>query len=173
MTAYDSLKFQNAAHRFAFERSQMSLEEIALIDLVAGKEKADDARAAVGGHVETETNEEKRDLDRPMSLRFFLKTSDYLSLILASYRFRINQLEKRLEAVEDRAIELESKPSVRYLGVFEEQREYREGDAVTWGGHLWIARSSSTGVRPGFAGENSKEWTLAVKRGRDGKDRTS
>lgn len=42
--------------------------------------------------------------------------------------------------------------------------EYTKGDAVTWGGSLWIAQSP-TSSKPG----ECKSWRLAVKKGRDAK----
>ena len=46
-----------------------------------------------------------------------------------------------------------------------EQRKYEKGDAVSYGGSLWIAQQDTEDA-PG----TSKAWRLAVKRGRDGKD---
>lgn len=46
-----------------------------------------------------------------------------------------------------------------------EQRAYEKGDAVSYGGSLWIAQQDTEDA-PG----TSKAWRLAVKRGRDGKD---
>lgn len=53
-------------------------------------------------------------------------------------------------------------PSVLYKGVFTEQA-YEKGDAVTYGGSLWIAEKDCPDGRPGA----SDDWRLAVKRGRD------
>lgn len=50
-------------------------------------------------------------------------------------------------------------------GVFREGETYTKGDAVTWGGSIFIAQET-TSEKP----ETSKAWRLAVKRGRDGKD---
>ena len=50
-------------------------------------------------------------------------------------------------------------------GVWREA-EYEKGDAVTYGGSLWIAQDSGAHGAPG----TSKAWRLAVKKGRDGKD---
>jgi hypothetical protein len=50
-------------------------------------------------------------------------------------------------------------------GVYKEGQTYRAGDAVTWGGSLWIAQGETT-EKPDL----SKDWRLSVKRGRDGKD---
>lgn len=57
-------------------------------------------------------------------------------------------------------------PVVLDRGVFAEGKDYEEGDAVTWGGSLWIAQRS-TSQKPDSADSG---WRLAVKRGRDGKD---
>lgn len=51
-------------------------------------------------------------------------------------------------------------------GVFKEGQTYAAGDAVTWGGSLWIAQRE-TGAKPD--GPDSG-WRLSVKKGRDGKD---
>lgn len=58
-------------------------------------------------------------------------------------------------------------PVVLDRGVFKEGEHYAQGDAVSWGGSVWIAQRS-TDEKPD--GPNSG-WRLAVKRGRDGKDR--
>lgn len=46
------------------------------------------------------------------------------------------------------------------------ERSYSQGDAVTWGGSLWIAQRD-TEAKPDSPDSG---WRLAVKRGRDGKD---
>jgi hypothetical protein len=51
-----------------------------------------------------------------------------------------------------------------YCGVFKAGEEYQPGDLVTWGGCLWHCDKATTG-KP-----DSEDWTLAVKKGRDGKD---
>jgi integrin beta 3 len=57
-------------------------------------------------------------------------------------------------------------PAMVYRGVYEQDRTYRPGDTVTFGGSAWVA-NTQTAAKPG---EAEKAWTLAVKRGRDGKD---
>lgn len=51
-----------------------------------------------------------------------------------------------------------------YCGVFKEAEEYVPGDMVTWAGSLWHCDKATTD-KPG-----TDAWTLAVKKGRDGKD---
>jgi integrin beta 3 len=55
-------------------------------------------------------------------------------------------------------------PTVIYRGVFNEGAEYAPGDMVTWAGSLWHC-DVSTKFKPG-----TETWTLACKKGRDGKD---
>jgi integrin beta 3 len=57
-------------------------------------------------------------------------------------------------------------PSMIYRGVFSDGEAYQRGDMVTWGGSLWHC-DAPTVDKPLDA---SKSWTLAAKRGRDGKD---
>lgn len=57
-------------------------------------------------------------------------------------------------------------PVMIYRGVFKNGEGYLPGDTVTWGGSLWHCDDVTTD-KPGENG--SKGWTLAAKRGRDGK----
>lgn len=57
-------------------------------------------------------------------------------------------------------------PVMIYRDVFKEGQEYEYGDAVTWGGSLWVAQRSTSAKPDG----PDSGWKLAVKRGRDGKD---
>ncbi len=57
-------------------------------------------------------------------------------------------------------------PVPLYRGIYAAGEAYAKGDAVTFGGSLWIA-SAETGERPG-AGATA--WRLAVKAGRDGRE---
>jgi hypothetical protein len=55
-------------------------------------------------------------------------------------------------------------PTLIYKGVWQ-AGEYKRGATVTWGGSLWHC-NKTTDTKPG----DSADWTLAAKRGRDGKD---
>jgi len=57
-------------------------------------------------------------------------------------------------------------PVMIYQGVFKSDQVYLPGDTVTWGGSLWHC-DEQTQDKPGENG--SKGWTLAAKRGRDGR----
>lgn len=56
-------------------------------------------------------------------------------------------------------------PAVIDRGVFRAGETFQPGDAVTYGGHLWIAKAT-TMETPGDA---VTSWRLAVRRGREGK----
>ncbi|MDX3929246.1 MAG: hypothetical protein QHC90_26025 [Shinella sp.] len=58
-------------------------------------------------------------------------------------------------------------PVMIYRGVFKDGQKYERGDTVTWGGSLWHCDVETTSEKPDSA---EKHWTLAAKRGRDGKD---
>lgn len=59
----------------------------------------------------------------------------------------------------------DGKPGLTYCGVFVDGKSYDVGELVTWGGSMWHC-NEATETKPG---DGSKSWTLAVKRGRDGK----
>jgi hypothetical protein len=79
---------------------------------------------------------------------------------------------------DDRTIELSFKsgdyehvatikfPAMMYRGIFKDGSDYEAGDSVTWGGSLWVA-VKATNLKPDVPDSG---WTLAVKKGRDGKD---
>jgi hypothetical protein len=54
-----------------------------------------------------------------------------------------------------------------YCGLFENGHTYERGDLVTLAGCVWHCNAATSRERPG---NGSKDWTLAVKCGRDGKD---
>lgn len=57
-------------------------------------------------------------------------------------------------------------PVVIDKGVYRHDEKHQRGDAVTYGGSLWIAQKDAPGGKPG----ESDDWRLAVKKGRDGRD---
>jgi hypothetical protein len=57
-------------------------------------------------------------------------------------------------------------PVIIDRGVYKEGESYVRGDAVTWGGSLWIAQAETKAKPDG----PDSGWRLAVKKGRDGKD---
>lgn len=56
-------------------------------------------------------------------------------------------------------------PGIIDRGVYDETRDYEAGDAVSSGGSLFISQKDAPEGAPG----DSKDWRLAVKRGRDAK----
>ncbi|MEY7815895.1 phage gp6-like head-tail connector protein [Enterobacter cloacae] len=59
-------------------------------------------------------------------------------------------------------------PVTIYRDVFKSGKEYEPGDTVTWAGSLWHCNEKTTD-KPGEPG--TKGWTLAVKKGRDLRDK--
>jgi integrin beta 3 len=57
-------------------------------------------------------------------------------------------------------------PFQKYQGVYHAGTSYVAGDMVTYGGSLWHC-GTATSARPG---DGVTGWTLAVKRGQDGRD---
>lgn len=56
-----------------------------------------------------------------------------------------------------------------YRGFYEAGREYAKGDMVTFAGCLWHCNESATTDKPAET-PGCKTWTLAARKGRDGKD---
>lgn len=59
-----------------------------------------------------------------------------------------------------------SVPMMIYRGIYRDGQSYEHGDVATWGGSLWHC-NEPTNEKPG---DGSKAWSLAAKRGRDGRD---
>lgn len=75
---------------------------------------------------------------------------------------RIKALEARLEAAESALRE----GPFKYMGSYATGTDYAKGSFVTHDGSLWHA-NENTRAKPGGGGY---EWTLCVKRGKDGRD---
>lgn len=67
------------------------------------------------------------------------------------------------DAVIEKSIKI---ASVIDRGVYNSEKSYEHGDGTTYGGCYWIAQKDAPEGVPG----GSKDWRLAVKKGRDGKD---
>lgn len=61
-------------------------------------------------------------------------------------------------------------PVLIYRGVYQAGRVYEEGDVVTFGGSLWHCNEPTDTKPEGDITGHAGAWTLAAKRGRDGKD---
>lgn len=69
---------------------------------------------------------------------------------------------KRGDVKVEKSIKL---PVIIDRGVFCEDLVYEKGDAVSYGGSLWISQKDAPEGKPGVG----EDWRLSVKRGRDGK----
>ena len=74
--------------------------------------------------------------------------------------------DARLDAFERRLGALERRPPVTYKGVWAGDVVYGLGDLVTHRGSVWHSNVVVNRAKPG----ESPAWTLAVRRGQDGKD---
>ena len=83
---------------------------------------------------------------------------------------RLAEVESQVALADERIKAAESKPSLEYRGVWEAGRDYVRGNAVTDNGSIWILNKAAHSLaRPGTS-EGVAAWTLACKRGKDGKD---
>jgi len=91
---------------------------------------------------------------------------------IAAVEHRLAEVESQAALADARVKAVESRPALEYLGTWTEGRGYVRGSVVTLGGSLWIQHKAAVSVaRPGTA-EGAAAWTLAVKKGADGKDAT-
>ena len=74
-------------------------------------------------------------------------------------------MKERIEALEN---ELRENPVFKFLGVWNFETTYRKHNAVSYQGSLWICTAPSTKDVPGGP---EGTWTLAVKRGKDAKEK--
>lgn len=73
------------------------------------------------------------------------------------------EVEKRVAAA------LEALPILQYRGIYREGTEYRAGECVTWAGSLFHCNRPTTAKPTERSAQDDDAWTLAVKKGRDGK----
>jgi len=59
-------------------------------------------------------------------------------------------------------------PVMLFRGIYEEAKGYEQADVVQFGGNLYAAKRPTT-MKPSEVGDGVKDWTLVVRRGRDGK----
>lgn len=69
--------------------------------------------------------------------------------------------DSRIEALERRCAALETRPALKYVGVFREGQRYTAGSLITRAGSLWLAEDD-TDLQPG---DGASGWRLIVKRG--------
>jgi hypothetical protein len=94
----------------------------------------------------------------PASPGKFRLTKGEVSTLMKSVAEVLAPLVKRVQA-------LEARPAFKYLGVWDSKTQYVRGCFVTDKGSIWHC-NDMTMARPG----DSPAWTLACKRGADGKD---
>jgi hypothetical protein len=98
---------------------------------------------------------------RPLTLAVWDKLADKIIGTIKAVKV---QAHERIGLLEARVGELEAQPRVQYHGVWIPDSEYAAGALVTQAGSIWHS-NRLTRDRPG----TSDAWTLAVKKGRDGR----
>jgi hypothetical protein len=94
-------------------------------------------------------------------------TKQELSVLVKGFSPVIRRaIERAIAPLEARIAELEARPTLKYCGVWQSGTKYEAGACCTHQGSLWVCKAATI-TRPGDA---LSQWTLAVKRGRDGKD---
>jgi hypothetical protein len=116
------------------------------------------------GHVIAQEAERKA---KDMAKNILRGSKGSLNDTLLTMATLLRELVEEHVALKAHVVELEQKPGLAYQGTWDEQKVYHVGDFVTDGGSLFCCRDSNVGVRPG----SSDAWQLAVKRGKDGRDR--
>ncbi|HKQ22892.1 MAG TPA: hypothetical protein VJT81_00435 [Burkholderiales bacterium] len=112
------------------------------------------------------TGEDKEDL---ASLRNPASISAQLMAVTKAVRIELEKTylhnAEKIQVLEAKVAELESRPVLKYAGVYSADAEYQRGEFVTHCGSLWHCWTKTREV-PG----TSDSWQLAVKRGAPGKD---
>src|SRR5262245_54585355 len=101
-------------------------------------------------------------MSKPITVEYFRKFLQRLGNFIGEKSLEV---DTRISILEDRIRQLESTPTLKYLGVHVPGREYSEGEFVTAAGSVWFCKRTTT-TNPG----SSHDWQLAVKRGDKGKD---
>lgn len=88
----------------------------------------------------------------------------------AALEVKFAEFEARVDAAIDKAADakLAAMPIILYKGVWHPDVEYLPGHLVTFGGSGWHC-DKATRTKPG----TSDDWTLAIKKGRDARDRNA
>lgn len=93
-----------------------------------------------------------------------MATLENLAAVVDATVTRFTELSGRVKSLEDELAALRSATdkSMKYCGVFQGDRNYFQGDFITFKGSGWICRhTEATGPPPGNG------WQLAIKSGRE------
>ena len=77
-----------------------------------------------------------------------------------------NKLTACVRELQTAVKDLSNRPSLKYVGVWNQEKVYGAGNFVTDSGSVFHAQRASVGERPGSGGD---AWVLAVKKGKDAK----
>jgi len=94
------------------------------------------------------------------------KTEELAAVIVTAVRAVFTPLRSELKALQAEIKELQARPTMSYRGVWDATTQYNPGQCVTSGGSIWHCNCSTRAK----TGDSTGDWSLACKRGRDGKD---
>jgi hypothetical protein len=186
---YDRVKYLLALSQLARAPKGLTDEDLEQLTLVS-HEMGEVARAARAGYVANDEPVDESYHDVPVSLALLVRYCeslrekerpyvDSIAHVARECAARLDVLESSrgqgqangsagdVQTLKARVAALEARHTWVYRGVFQDGETYHAGDGVTDHGSIWVA-NETTRARPQSTG--SKAWTLAVKRGRDGKD---
>ena len=115
---YDTARWTDAHHKFLDDATTLTdddLAQLALVDPIF----AERARAKRAGFVEadTRTDDEKRLLKAPVTYRELIEFfKDHIFPILSTYRYKSGEAHTRLDALEQRILELEAAQAAARTG---------------------------------------------------------
>jgi hypothetical protein len=143
-TDYLAIREKAASHP-----AQLVDREIAVLAFFGGEREAADARAARAAALR---------LPAPgASTAATASSRDVTGVVLSAIKqalgpiwTRSRELQATIAELERRIVELEARPTLRDAGVWQANREYRNGDVCTFQGAGWLCRSThmSVGTHP-------------------------
>jgi hypothetical protein len=111
----------------------------------------------------TRKNPRDASLIKAIANGFAPSVREFIVAAVEPVRSENARLSAELVGLRDRVKELESRPSLKYAGIWKSDAVYGSGTFITDGGSVWHAQRASVGERPG----SGDAWQLAVKKGRD------
>jgi hypothetical protein len=107
-----------------------------------------------------------KNIDRPV--HYTCRMNLLLWSVITSAIKIARDKSREIDALEKRIGVLEQRPTLKYSGVFDSDREYLCGEFVSFQGSLWHANLTTKGATPGTS---PLSWQLAVKHGRDAREK--
>jgi hypothetical protein len=170
---------RDAAHRYLSDPAALTDTDLTALAAVGMESSARAAKATNPGpfiNRALTTDAEKAAGKAPATLLDVFRIA-YLAAFptLFAHKFRHLQADKRIAQLERQVAQLvgaiddlrKQRDKMLWQGVWMEGRQYKAGDACSWGGGVFIA-VEDTSAKPGTSDQASRAWQLMVQRGREG-----